>query len=87
VGRGGIQVPVGVGVPVGSVYWREPYGKQLHSQAVAVAIAACSLMIPSLHPVARVSKASKARNIDARAASPMCARPNRPALLNCADGA
>jgi hypothetical protein len=24
LGRGGIQVPVGVGVPVGTVYWRDP---------------------------------------------------------------
>jgi hypothetical protein len=24
VGRGGIQVPVGVGVRVGTVYWRDP---------------------------------------------------------------
>ena len=56
VGRGGVQVPVGVGVPVGTVYWREPYGKQLQPHAVAVAIAACSVMNPSAHPAGTIIK-------------------------------
>ena len=58
VGRGGIQVPVGVGVRVGTVYCRDPYGKQLHPHAVAVAIAASSDMIPLAQPASRATAAN-----------------------------